>query len=108
MASTRSGPEGRAERNEGGLDPNNGSTASTNRTALIDLDFVRELIAVVDASGVDTLEISRGGTRVRISKSPIPSAVVPASASPAVPVPPSANPPAAPPDCLVEHVVVQE
>jgi acetyl-CoA carboxylase biotin carboxyl carrier protein len=35
-----------------------------------DLDFVRGLIEVVDASGIDSVEISRAGTRVKISKSP--------------------------------------
>lgn len=38
--------------------------------AMIDLDFVRGLIEAVDGSGIDTLEITRGGTRIRISKTP--------------------------------------
>jgi acetyl-CoA carboxylase biotin carboxyl carrier protein len=35
-----------------------------------DLDFVRGLIEVVDSSGIDSLEISRSGTRIKISKTP--------------------------------------
>ncbi len=42
---------------------------------LIDLDFVRGLIAAVDDSGIDSLEISRAGTRIRVSKTPPPAAV---------------------------------
>jgi acetyl-CoA carboxylase biotin carboxyl carrier protein len=36
----------------------------------MDLEFVRHLIEAVDESGIDTLEITRAGTRIRISKSP--------------------------------------
>ena len=43
---------------------------------MIDLDFVRGLIEAVDESTIDTLEINRGGTRIRISKTPTPAAVV--------------------------------
>jgi acetyl-CoA carboxylase biotin carboxyl carrier protein len=35
-----------------------------------DLEYVRGLIQVVDASGIDSLEITRAGTRIRISKTP--------------------------------------
>lgn len=42
---------------------------------MIDLDFLRGLIGAVDESGIDSLEISRGGTRIRISKTPPPAAV---------------------------------
>jgi acetyl-CoA carboxylase biotin carboxyl carrier protein len=74
MASTRSGSTpGVAE------PPSNGAAALTTGATLIDLDFVRALIAAVDGSGIDTLEISRGGTRVRISKSPIPAPVLSAA-----------------------------
>jgi len=38
--------------------------------ALPELDYVRGLIAAVDESGIDTLEIDRAGTRIRISKTP--------------------------------------
>ena len=37
---------------------------------MIDLDWIRRLIDMVDDSGIDSLEISRFGTRVRIAKSP--------------------------------------
>ena len=37
---------------------------------MIDLDFLQALIRTVDETGIDSVEISRGGTRVRISKSP--------------------------------------
>jgi len=66
---------------------------------LIDLEFVRGLIAAVDESGIDSLEINRAGTRIKISKSPAPvvvsGGVVPSSipASPvAAPVPAAAAP----------------
>ena len=37
---------------------------------MFDLDWIRKLINLVEASDVDTLEISRRGTRVVLSKSP--------------------------------------
>lgn len=37
---------------------------------MIDLAFLKRLIETVESSGIDTLEISRWGTRIRISKSP--------------------------------------
>jgi acetyl-CoA carboxylase biotin carboxyl carrier protein len=37
---------------------------------MIDLDWIRRLIEMVDESGIDSLEVSRFGTRVRIAKSP--------------------------------------
>lgn len=36
--------------------------------AMIELDFLRGLIEAVDQSGIDSLEINRAGTRIRISK----------------------------------------
>ena len=42
---------------------------------MIDAEFVERLIRAVDESGIDTVEIRRGATRVRISKTP-PSAPV--------------------------------
>jgi len=99
MASTRSGSTPGVTES-----PSNGATAVTTGATLIDLDFVRALIAAVDGSGIDTLEISRGGTRVRISKSPIPapvlSAAVPHSpnsgSSPAAPAGPTGTVPEEP------------
>ena len=46
---------------------------------MIDLDFLRGLIVAVDESGIDSLEISRGGTRIRISKTPPPAPVAAAA-----------------------------
>lgn len=37
---------------------------------MIDLGFLKRLIETVEASGIDTLEISRWGTKIRISKTP--------------------------------------
>ncbi len=37
---------------------------------MVDLEFVKGLIEAVDASGIDSLEITRAGTRVKISKTP--------------------------------------
>jgi hypothetical protein len=36
---------------------------------MIDLGFLKRLIETVESSDIDTLEISRWGTRIRISKS---------------------------------------
>ena len=47
---------------------------------MIDLDFVRGLIEAVDQSGIDSLEIARAGTRIRISKTP-PAAAAPAGSA---------------------------
>jgi acetyl-CoA carboxylase biotin carboxyl carrier protein len=54
---------------------------------MIDLEFLRGLIGAVDESGIDSLEISRGGTRIRISKTPPPAPVAAAApaAAPAAP-----------------------
>jgi acetyl-CoA carboxylase biotin carboxyl carrier protein len=37
---------------------------------MIDLDFIERLIRAFDASAIDSLEIERGGTRVKLSKTP--------------------------------------
>ena len=42
---------------------------------MIDAEFVERLIRAVDESGIDTVDIRRGGTRVRISKTPPPAPV---------------------------------
>lgn len=70
---------------------------------MIELDFLRALIAVVDESGIDSLEITRAGTRIRISKTPAPvlAAGVPAlppapTTIAATPAPMTAAPGAAP------------
>jgi acetyl-CoA carboxylase biotin carboxyl carrier protein len=71
-----------------------------DRRQIVDLDFLRGLIAAVDESGIDSLEISRAGTRIRIAKSPQPIAMVSGGANNAAPsggptsftTPPSAVP----------------
>ena len=37
---------------------------------MIDLEFIERLIQVLDESGLDSLEIERGGTRVKLAKTP--------------------------------------
>jgi len=68
---------------------------------MIDLAWLQKLIEMVDESGLDSIEISRGiGTRIRLSKSPtvqviagsgsgqvVPSSTPPAVASPATELP---------------------
>jgi acetyl-CoA carboxylase biotin carboxyl carrier protein len=69
---------------------------------MIELEFVRGLIEAVDRSGIDSLEISRAGTRIRIAKTPPPAQVVTTStnsshsAEPAPPAPAPAAGPSAP------------
>ena len=65
---------------------------------MIDLDFLERLIQAVDESSIDSIEIERGGTRVRIGKTP-PQAVAaaapmaaPIAAAPAAPAAPAAAP----------------
>jgi acetyl-CoA carboxylase biotin carboxyl carrier protein len=53
---------------------------------IVDLDFLRGLISAVDDSGIDSLDISRGGTRIRIAKTP-PPAPVAAAATTQAPAP---------------------
>ena len=72
---------------------------------MIDLDFVEKLIRSMDDSSLDSIEIERGGTRIRLAKTPSgsPSPVAyPAPAPAAAPAAPQAsgsNPaPAASPD----------
>ena len=48
---------------------------------MMDLSFIKSLIKAVDQSSIDSVDIERGGTRVRISKTP------PAAAPAAAPAP---------------------
>ncbi len=50
--------------------PEAGRGTGAGVSAWADLDFVRGLIEAVDGSGIDSVEITRAGTRVKISKSP--------------------------------------
>ncbi len=59
---------------------------------MIDLEFLERLIKAIDQSSLDSIEIERGGTRVRLSKSappppmlPMASALPAAASAPAVP-----------------------
>ncbi|HYJ79208.1 MAG TPA: acetyl-CoA carboxylase biotin carboxyl carrier protein [Longimicrobiaceae bacterium] len=61
---------------------------------MIDLEFLRGLIGAVDESGIDSLEISRGGTRIRISKTPPPAPVAAAAPAAAPSAPAAAAQPA--------------
>jgi acetyl-CoA carboxylase biotin carboxyl carrier protein len=79
-----------------------GAGAGGSTRPMLDLDFVKGLIEAVDGSGIDSLEITRAGTRVKISKTPpggaapsyfhAPAAVPnPSPAAPASPPPPATN-----------------
>jgi acetyl-CoA carboxylase biotin carboxyl carrier protein len=92
MASRRDDPDSVGDTNGGADALANGAMGSPGGSVLIDLDFVRALIAAVDGSGIDTLEISRGGTKVRISKSPV--QVGGAAVGPVAVAPPVASAPA--------------
>jgi acetyl-CoA carboxylase biotin carboxyl carrier protein len=69
---------------------------------MTDLDFLRGLIDAVDQSGIDSLEINRSGTRIRIAKTPAaavsPFVVAPArcSTAPLAPAPAPRPAPAQP------------
>jgi acetyl-CoA carboxylase biotin carboxyl carrier protein len=84
---------------------------------MIDLEFLERLIQAIDQSSLDSIEIERGGTRVRLAKSPpvvagggpyvAAPAVAPAApvavgtpAAPAPAVPPAEAPPKAPSNLL--------
>jgi len=74
----------RAERRSASISPApdagpNGD-ARAGAQPMMDLDFLRGLIQAVDQSGIDTLEIHRAGTRIRIAKTPPPAPVLGASA----------------------------
>jgi len=54
---------------------------------MIELEFLESLIRALDGSSLDSVEIERGGTRIRLSKSPPAAPVV---AGPSTALPPSA------------------
>jgi len=65
--------------------------------ALMDLEFLRGLIEAVDQAGIDSIEINRAGTRIRISKTPPVAPFAPESARPvSAPAPAPAPAPSAP------------
>jgi len=63
---------------------------------MIDLDFLQRLIRAIDESSLDSVEIERGGTRIRLAKSPSGSVGVTGAAAP-LPGPPAQQLPASPP-----------
>ena len=70
-----------------------------NGRAMIDLDFLRGLIEAIDQSGIDNLEISRAGTKIRISKTAPPAIITggvaaPLASGPAAPSAPATSAPA--------------
>ena len=65
---------------------------------MIDLEFLERLIAAIDESSLDSIELERGGTRVRLSKTPDHTVAVggaPVAAAPA-PLPATPAPAAVP------------
>ncbi|UCC26090.1 MAG: acetyl-CoA carboxylase biotin carboxyl carrier protein [Gemmatimonadales bacterium] len=70
---------------------------------MMDLSFIKSLIKAVDQSSIDSVDIERGGTRVRISKTPpspssgttVVHSATPAGAAP-LPVPAAPVAPTAP------------
>jgi acetyl-CoA carboxylase biotin carboxyl carrier protein len=48
---------------------------------MFDLEFVERLIRSLDESSLDSLEIERGGTRIRLSKTPQPTHAAPVASA---------------------------
>jgi acetyl-CoA carboxylase biotin carboxyl carrier protein len=69
---------------------------------MMDLEFVESLIRALDQSSLDSIEIERGGTRIRLSKTPPPAgmmgAAAPAASASAAHAPAAAGSPAATPE----------
>ena len=63
---------------------------------MIDLEFLKSLIQAIDESSIDSIEIERAGTRVRVSKTPTGVVAQPVAATAPAPAPAAAAP-AAPP-----------
>lgn len=55
-------------------EPKRRSRKKTSQSSMIDLEFLQGLIEAIDQSGIDSLEITRAGTRIRVSKTPPPAA----------------------------------
>lgn len=83
---------------EGAQGTESGSGGATR--PMLDLEFVKGLIEAVDGSGIDSLEITRAGTRVKIAKTPPSGGGAPmyyAAPPTAAPAPPASNPAAGAP-----------
>ncbi len=80
----------------------------------MDLDYVQSLIKALDESGLDSIEIERGGTRIRLAKTPSADAgaalaVVQAGPAPSAGPMGSSGAPAAAPTAVHEgHVPASE
>ena len=61
---------GGADEERPGAEARVAASAGPAPSAMMDLEFVKGLIQAVDGSGIDSLEITRAGTRVKISKTP--------------------------------------
>jgi len=66
-----------------------------SQASMIDLEFIQGLIQAIDQSGIDSIDITRAGTRIRVSKTPPPPPAV-ASAAGALPTQMYTVPQAAP------------
>lgn len=73
----------RAVRRENGELPAEASVEAGR--SMMDLEFLRGLIEAVDSSGIDSLEINRAGTKIRIAKTPPPAPVAGPTAMAAAP-----------------------
>jgi acetyl-CoA carboxylase biotin carboxyl carrier protein len=67
---------------------------------MIDLEFLESLIRAIDESSLDSIEIERGGTRLRLAKTPdtfaAPASAGPVASAPVAAAPAPAAAPAAP------------
>ena len=93
---------------DAGAESSSKKPAGATGQGMVDLEFVKGLIEAVDGSGIDSLEITRAGTRVKIAKTPpsagpaptylaAPQAHVQAPPQGPAPVPPAAAQPQEPP-----------
>lgn len=64
----------------------NDQSERREREPVVDLEYLRGLISAIDGSSVDSLEISRGGTKIRISKTPAQGVTFPGFAPHAAPI----------------------
>ena len=72
---------------------------------MIDLEFIERLLEAFDGSSADSLELERGGTRVRLAKTPpVAAAPVGVAAAPmAAPAPPPSTPTGPAPEAAAEQ-----
>jgi acetyl-CoA carboxylase biotin carboxyl carrier protein len=64
---------------------------------MIDLEFIERLVRVLDESGLDSLEVERGGTYIKLAKTPPVQVAASVAAAPGMAAPHSASAPAAGP-----------